>query len=182
LDEGKYEEVRMDKIFKVLVFIFVGMIILGFFLPWVNVGSKQVGYISKILTGKQQQTIDSISGFKIPILANSTESRLLISVVKIFNPEIDNVEKKSFLVWLIPISGLAILALSLFLGNNKWVNLSLGIIGTLIFFGVVYKLKTTDLDKIVLQVKISTGLWFILWAYLGVGLISIAKFIKLLKK
>ena len=53
----------MDKTYKVIMLILVAIIVLGFFLPWVNVESKQVGAITKILTGKRQATVEAISGF-----------------------------------------------------------------------------------------------------------------------
>ena len=172
----------MCKICKLLILVCVAAIVLGFFLPWAQVESKQVGSIVKMLTGKRQQTVDSISGFDIPMMANSEESRLARSVIKIFNPSIENADKKTFLVYVIPLLALIILGLAFYFGKNKWVYLGFGIIGLLIFFVALYKIKTTDLDKLILQIKIGIGMWMILWGYLLIGVLGITRFISLLKK
>lgn len=169
----------MDKVFKILILILVAIIVVGFFLPWVNVESKQVGTFTKLLTGKQQKTIHAISGLDIPVLANSDESRLIVSIAKIFNPDIQNVDKKSFLVLIIPVLALIILLLALFQGNNLWINLVVALVGCAIFFFALYKIKSADLERAILQIKIGFGLWATLVSYLLIGIVSLANFIKL---
>ena len=158
------------------------VIVISFFLPWISVESAAIGEVTKALTGKRQATIDSISAFKVPILANSKESRFMISVIKIFNPGIKNADKKSFLIWLVPGLALIIFLISRFFYKNKWVNLAFGIIGCPIFFIAVYKITTTDLDKLVLRVNINLGLWLTLFGYLGIGVLGFINFIQLTKK
>jgi hypothetical protein len=160
------------------MFISAVVIIVSFFLPWINVESGQVGAFSKILTGKSQATIDSISGFRIPILANSADARLMISIIKIINPNITDADKKSFLVWAIPVLAAVIFLLSLYFGKNRFLNLAFGLIGCAIFFVALYKIKTTDLDKLVLNVKIATGLWLILYSYLAIGVLGFIAFVR----
>ncbi|UCC95225.1 MAG: hypothetical protein JSW40_00325 [Candidatus Omnitrophota bacterium] len=160
----------MRQVSRLLLFVCVGIIFVSFFLPWVNVQSKQAGQLTKLLTGKRQENIASISGFDVPVLANGEEARLIASIVEIFKPGVKNVDKKSYLVWGIPIFALFILGLTLALKENKWLNIAVGIIGCVIFIAAVYKIKTTDLDKLVLQVRIGVGLWLILWSYLGLGI------------
>jgi len=167
---------------KVIMIILVAVIFISFFLPWIKVESPAVGTISKILTGKEQAVISGISGYAVPVLANSEESRFMISVIKIFNPGITNADKKSYLIWVVPGLAVLILVIKLFLDKNKWVNLIFGLIGSLIFFVAVYKLNTTDLDKLVLKVSIAPGLWLILVGYLGIGLLCLTNFVYLLRK
>ena len=121
------------------------------------------------MTGKRQDEIHAISGFDVPRLANSDESRLILTVAKIFKPDVKDIDKKSYLIWIIPL-----LAVAIFL-----VNMVFGVIGVAIFAVTVFKLKTTDLDKVVLQIKIGVGLWLILWSYLGIGIASILRFFAL---
>jgi hypothetical protein len=156
------------------------VILISFFLPWASVQSQAVGAFSKILTGKAQADIASISGFQIPQMANSPDSRLAISVIKIFNPNVTDADKKSYLIWVIPILAVVAAVVYNILGNNKWVALSVGVIGVLIFVVGVYKIASTDLDKLVLNVNIGAGLWLTLYGYLGMGLAGIAGFIALL--
>ncbi|MCF7908863.1 MAG: hypothetical protein K9L86_08355 [Candidatus Omnitrophica bacterium] len=166
---------------KSLVFLAVVIIVLGFFLPWVHVESKQVGAISKLLTGKAQSNIAAISGFQIPVMANGADSRLVISIIQIFNPGIKNTDKKSFAVWAAPVLAVIIFLLVLFFGKNRWLYLTFGIVGLAIFFVGVYKIKTTDLDKLVLQVRIGLGLWMILLGYCLLGASGVYNFFGLLK-
>ena len=172
----------MNQLSKMVMVVMAAVIVVAFFLPWVSVESEAIGGVTKILTGKRQATIDSISGFKVPILANSDESRFMISIIKIFNPKITNADKKSFLVWGIPGLAVVMLIVAWFFENNKWAHLAMGIIGGAIFFVALYKIMTTDLDKLVLKVTIGYGLWLVLMGYLGIGIVSLIRFITLLKK
>ncbi|MFH0838611.1 MAG: hypothetical protein V1893_00290 [Candidatus Omnitrophota bacterium] len=168
----------MSSMYKIILLCLTVVIIISFFLPWVYVESQQIGALTKALTGKRQATIDSISGFDIPVIANGPDARLMLSIIKIFNPDIKDADKKSFLVWGIPILAIAIFLLGNFYGKNKWTNLSFGLLGSAIFLVAAYKIKTTDLNKMVLNVKIAMGLWSILWAYLGMGIVGLVSFIR----
>ena len=165
---------------KLINVVLVAVIFIAFFLPWVHVGSPMVGVVSKFLTGKHQAEITNISGFDVPILANGPDSRLMISIIKIFNPTVTDADKKSWLIWGVPIFAIAIFLLSLFLGKNKWFCLAVAAIGILIFLVGVYKIKTTDLDKLVLNVKMGTGIWLTLYGYLGLGITAAVGFVKAL--
>ena len=172
----------MNKLYVFLMLLFTALIAVAFFLPWASVDSQAVGKISKFISGKEQVVIQTISGFKVPILANSSDARLMISIIKLFNPGITDADKKSYLIWGVPGLAVIILLVSLFLGKNKWVNLAYGLIGILIFAVAVYKIKTTDLDKIILNVNIESGLWLTFWGYLGIGLLGFLRFAQLLSK
>jgi hypothetical protein len=165
----------MDKKLNKATVILAGVILIAFFLPWVRVESSQVGTVSKLLTGKRQVAIAGMSGFQVPLMANSKESRLAISVIKIFAPKVQNADKKSFLIWLVP--GLAIImAVACHVVNNKWVNVAVGVLGCLIFIVALFKIMTTDLDKLVLNIKIASGLWVTLLGYLGIGVAQLISF------
>lgn len=167
---------------KITMVILTAVIFVSFFLPWMRVESPVIGKVSKFLTGKEQVALSSISGFLVPVLANSQESRFMISVIKIFNPGITNVDKKSYLIWVVPGLAVFMLAVKWFLDKNKWINLIFGLIGILIFFVAVYKISATDLDKLVLRVSIARGLWLILLSYLGIGLLCLTNFVYLIKQ
>ena len=107
---------------RTIMAVLVLMIFVAFFLPWVSVESAAVGGVTKLLTGKEQAKTDSISGFKVPVLANSEESRFMISVIKIFQPDIKDADKKSFLIWSIPLLATVMFGLTNVLGNNKWIR------------------------------------------------------------
>ncbi len=146
------------------------VIVAAFFLPWISVESGAIGTMSKLLTGKRQATIDAVSGFRVPILANSKDSRFMIDVIKIFNPGVKDADKKSWLIWGVPLFALLLWGIFPTLKDRKWFVIGLGVIGIGIFIAGVYYIVTTDLNKVVLHVKIAAGLWMTLVAYLGMGL------------
>ena len=173
----------MDKkLNQTILLVLVVVICVAFFLPWVDVGSKQVGAISKLLTGKEQSSIQKISAFQVPIMANGPDARLMISVIKIFNPAVDNADKKSYLIWGIPILSIIIFVLLSTIKNKKWFYLAFGVIGCAILIAGSFKIKTTDLDKLVLQIHMGSGLWLTLWGYFGIGALCLYNFFLELKK
>lgn len=162
----------MDKVNRLIVAALAAIIVISFFIPWIQVESPQVGAFTKLLTGKRQATLDSVSGFRIPVLANSDESRFMVEVIRMFNPEVKDANKKSYAVWIMPILAIIIAGAYWHLGKNKWLNLAVGIIGILIFIIAMYKISTTDLDKAVLKVAIAPGLLTTLWSYLLIGILG----------
>jgi hypothetical protein len=140
------------------------------------VESRIAGGISKFFSGEEKTSLKTISGFQVPILANGPDAKLMISIIKLFNPGVTDADKKSWLIWWIPGLAVALLLLILFLGKNKWVNLGVGVLGTAIFSVATYQLLKTNLDKFIMHVVIAAGLWFILWSYLGIGLVSLFRF------
>jgi hypothetical protein len=168
----------MRNLSVILVFTFAFLILVSFFLPWVSINSPVSGAISKVFSGKKDALIMKISGFQVPILANRSDSRLMVEMIQLFNPGVKDADKKSWLIWGVPLFALMLSCGYVFLQENKWFNLAVGIIGILIFVVGVYKLKTTDLDKMIMSVNIMPGLWFLLSGYLGIGLVGLFKFIK----
>lgn len=166
---------------KTLLMILVALIVVAFFMPWINVESEAVGGITKVLTGKKQSQMASISAFQVPLLANSEESRFMISIIKIFSPNIKDADKKSFLIWVVPGLALLILAVKTLIKKNRWVDLAIALIGCAIFLLASFKIVTTDLDKLVLKVAIAYGLWITLTSYLGIGLLSLINFARQIK-
>ena len=170
-----------ERIIKIAIFALAAVIVISFLLPWAHVESKQVGTFTKVLTGQRQKNVASISGLQIPLMANGDGARLISSIAKIFNPSIENINIKSFLVIFIPLLALAMAACNYLYEKHPWANLAIAIIGILIFLVAVIKLATTDLDKMVLQIKIGLGMWAILISYLAIGVLATIRFIRLHK-
>ena len=160
--------------------ILAAVIFISFFLPWVQVESQMVGTVAKVLTGKRQAAIASISGFAVPGLANGPDARLMLSIIKIFNPGVTDADKKSWLIWGVPLFAIVIFLLGLFIADNRWFNLGVATIGILIFVVGAYKINTTDLNKLVLNAKIGLGVWLTLYGYLGLGINGVVNFVKAL--
>lgn len=156
----------------------VAIVFAAFFMPWVSVKSDvtgTVGSLAEKLTGKKMPTVNevntSISGYQVPVMANSESSKLAITLIKIFAPDIKDADKKSYLIWAIPL-----LPVLMFLLTNavksKWVFLVHALIGIGVFGGATFKILTTDLDKMIMKVEIGNGLWIVLVGYLIFGLIE----------
>jgi hypothetical protein len=169
----------MNKSLKISMLVFTIIICVSFFLPWVDVQSQAIGGISKFISGEKQASLKTISGFQVPILANGSDAKLMITIIKIFNPAITDADKKSWLIWCIPGLAVVLFILTLFLGKDKWVNLGVGIVGVAIFAVATFKILTTNLDKLVLNVSIAPGLWVLLYSYLGIGIIGLFRFYQL---
>ena len=171
----------MEKGIKIAIFVLATVIILSFFLPWAHVQSNQVGLFTKVLTGQRQKNVASISGLQVPMMANGNGARLISSIAKIFYPTMKNIGLKSFAVVLIPLLAIIIGALNYFYEKYPWVNLGIAIVGVLIFLVATIKLATTDLDKLVLQIKIGFGMWTILISYLAIGVLAGLRYAAVLK-
>ncbi len=169
----------MGAISKIAIFLLVAAIFIAFFLPWVFVESPVAGGISKVLTGKKQSSLYSISGYQVPILANGSESKLMISIIQLFNPGVKDADKKSWLIWAVPGLSVVMLLLLWLWGNNRWLLLALGIIGLAMFGVATFKILTTNLDKLVLKINIAYGLWALLAGYLLLGGVCLLNLIRL---
>ncbi|MDD5115480.1 MAG: hypothetical protein PHW98_00190 [Candidatus Omnitrophica bacterium] len=166
----------MNKTCNLIVLLCAITICVSFFLPWVGVESKMAGGISRLIGGKGYVSLKTISGFQVPILANGPDAKLMISIVKLFNPASADIHKRSWLIWMVP--GLAVIMalLILSLEKNRWVNLSAGVMGVAIFSLAAFQILKADLDKVILQVAVLPGLWITLWSYMGIGLVGIFRF------
>lgn len=163
----------------ILVFLFALIIFVSFFLPWVSINSPVTGAVSKILGGKSDSSFMKISGYQVPILANRSDSRFMVELIQLFNPGIKDADKKSWLIWVVPILAVIIALANVYFKQNKWFDLAIGIIGVAIFAVGTFKLLTTDLDKLVMSVRIMPGLWIVLLGYLCIGLACLGEFVKL---
>jgi len=175
----------MKNINKMAYGVCVIIIFVAFFLTWVNVHSAPMSGLSKLIAGKEAGPLYTISAYDGPIMANGPDSRLMISVIKIFKPEITDADKKSWAIWGIPLFAIAIGLVGVLMKEGeikKWLYLVFGIIGCAIFIVATIKLKTIDLDKMVLQVTMGVGLWATLWGFFAIGLLSLYNFAMALKK
>ncbi|MBD3264325.1 MAG: hypothetical protein GF375_04400 [Candidatus Omnitrophica bacterium] len=172
----------MEGGFRLGIAVLCGIIVLSFFLPWVQVESSQLGALTELIAGKSQKNIASVTGLQIPLMANSENSRLIVKIAQIFNPGVKGVDKKSFLVLAVPGFAILVLVLCSLYGNKKWVILTWSLLSILIFAAALYKIKSTDLEKAVLQIRIGFGLWLILYSYLFMGILGIAGFLKITAK
>ena len=161
-----------------IMIVLVAIIFISFFLPWVSVESKAMGTVTKLLKGKEQAKLQAISGFQVPVLANSDQSKLMISIIKLFQPGIKNADKKSYLIWVVPLLAVMMLIVNKTVKRSKRVYLAFGVIGIAIFAVGTFKITTTNLDKLVVNARIGFGLWLVLIGYLGIGIVQTMEFLK----
>jgi len=166
----------IDKLYKFMMFIFSASVIVSFFLPWVSVNTQPIGKVATVLTPENGSSFTKISGFRIPIVANSCDSRLIVNIVKIFKPSMQDVEKKIWFVWFVPILAWLIFILTSRFSNSKLMGLICTVIGFGIFLFAFYKIETANLENVVLRIKIEQGFWFTIWAYLGIGILGFLRF------
>lgn len=161
----------MGKLIYGVLIVLVCLVVIAFFMPWVKLESTPLaGKFTKILVGKEAKVSESISAYQVPTMANTEDARLSITVIRILNPDIEDADKKVFLIWLVPFLAVGIIVTSLILRKNKWVHLAYAAIGIFIFAFGAYRITNLKLDRTFLDVTIGPGLWLTLWAYLGIGL------------
>lgn len=189
------------KIFTALVCVAAAAVIVGFIMPWATVATSATGvakgltgalkdtpYASKIV-GKVQEATDAISdlgditvkstvkGYQIPIMVNDKTSKVAISLAQIFFPEAQDLDKKSYLVYLFPILGV-VCAILAFLGRrNKLYILLMIVISGAVAIGGLYKLHTTDVSNLMVRISIQDGLWYIMYSFLFIALVGVVDFV-----
>jgi len=160
------------------------LVVASFFIPWVSV--EQGGMVKKITRMIKGEELNipklKVSGYDVPVMVNSEESRTIIALLKIFFPDVKDVDKKVYLIWVVPMLAVVLFLVSVFLGKNKIAQLAVGLLGILIFGVAYYKIATTSLDKAVLKVNIENGLWMVFLGYLGIGMTALLEFLSLSKK
>jgi len=185
-----------------LVIIAGAVIVVSFFLPWAKVTVSTMG-VSKELTkdvettlkdtpiagklvGKLTDITDAVSalgdievktqvtGYNIPVLVNRKTSKVALSLMQIMFKSVENLDVKSYLVYLLPILGI-FCAIASILGrkNRFYVMLMLVVAGAVSIIGL-YNLHTTNMANIVVKVTIMDGLWYTMYGFLFIFVAGIA--------
>ena len=114
-----------------------------------------------------------VRGCDIPTLVNKKSSQAAIAITQVYVKNANDLDKKVLLVYLIPLFALACIALT-FLGMKNILFVAImGLISGIISVIGFFKIMTTDLSSMVVQISIEKGLWATLWAYLAIFVISI---------
>ena len=189
-------------IFSGLVIAASAIIIMSFFMPWAKVqasvtkASKELtGYADKELgdspfAGKFIKKLDEVTGaistmgdveiksivrgYKIPALVNSDSSKVALSLAQVLFKSAKGIDKKSYLVYLLPIFAVICAFLVIIGLKNKLYILLMTIIGGAISIGGLYNLLTMDLSSTIVKISIERGLWYTMYAFLLIFLVGIA--------
>ena len=151
-----------------LSFLLTAIIIVSFFLPWVQIKlSKELGNW-KFKTGSTEVN-RSISGYEIPKV-----TPLFIPFDEAFTG-VSDIGRWSSLVFLIPIVGIACFLLLLIGRRYKWADTLVILFGTGIFGVGLYEVYQASINSLLVDVVIGAGLWLTLISFLVFGIIGAVK-------
>ena len=179
--------------------------VVAFFMPWANVATSVTG-ISKELTsaaegplkgapiaGKLISGLDKITsaissvgdievkttvrGNQIPAMVNNETSKVALSLAQVFFKETEGIDKKVYLVYLLPLFGIVCAGLAVLGLQNKIYVVLMAIIGGAISIGGLYNLHTMDISSMVVKISIQKGLWYTMYAFLFILLVGVARLV-----
>ena len=191
----------VKKILASLIILASGVIVISFFLPWARVSVSTMG-ISKELSGIQKKLQGTplagkvveklgvvttgisefgdisikttVPGYRIPGMVNSKTSKVALSAVQIMTRSASGLEAKSYLVYLLPLLGIACGILAV-LGLEKRIYIIIILaIGGIVGIKGLHNLSTAKLANVAVKVDIMSGLWNTMYAFLFIFLVGIA--------
>lgn len=185
-----------------LIIICSAIVIASFFMPWARtsvsvtkaaqglaamVESKLGGtpYAEKVSRAlqKTEKAIDTVgnievrttvSGYDIPTLVQKRSSRSALSLAQMFFKDAEGLEQRVMLVYLIPLFGVACIFFAVLALANRLYIIGPALIGGVIAGGGFYKLFTTNFSGEQYQIILLNGIWYTLYAYLAISILSIA--------
>jgi hypothetical protein len=193
-------------VFMTMVIAASAVIITAFFMPWAKVATSVTG-ISKELTstvggtpfaGKVVGKIDKITGAiadlgdveikttvrgnQVPALVNNQTSKVALSLAQVMFKSAEGIDKKSYLVYLLPLFGIICAVLAVLGLKSKIYVAAMLILGGIVSIGGLYNLYTMDIESQIVKISIENGLWYTMYAFLFIFLVGIVWFISDIKK
>ena len=189
-------------IFIVLVIVAGLVIIKSFFLPWalastsvgrvsgqvhrsINDSFGSLPFVGKVMAGIKETSgvvqelgadIDIntvVSGYNIPRMVNNKSSKIALSFAQSFFGDVKGLDKKSMLVYLMPLLAVVCIMLAIAAMRYKISILLMLIISGAISIGGFYTLNTMNLSNELVDIVIGKGLWRTMYGYLWIFIISI---------
>ena len=189
------------RVMLAIIIIAALFILRGFFMPWAQVNAsvtkiagsvtdkagkelKDVPFTEKLAKNLSKATDaignlgdievkTAVSGYDIPRLVNSKSSKVAIAVAQLFFGNVKDLDKKSYLVYLLPICSIVCILLAILGIRLKASIIAMLALSGIISFGGLFKIFTTNLSSLYVNIMIARGLWDTLYAYLFIFLISI---------
>lgn len=115
----------------------------------------------------------TVSGYDIPTLVNKKSSQIAIEIASIIFKDAKDLDKKSMLVYLLPLLALVCIGLAVAGLKNRIALMAMAVISGAIAAGGLYNLMTVDLSNLAVQISIEQGLWQTMYAYLVIFVITI---------
>jgi len=178
------------------------IIIVSFFMPWAratvsatkvaknladSASSKlqNTSFGGKFVQGLKQATNaigdlgdikvkTTVSGYDIPTMTSKKSSHVAIQLAQILFKDAKDLDKKSMLVYLLPLFAIVCIVLAAIGLRYKVSVIAAAVIGGAIGIGGLYKLISTDLSSLPVQISIEGGLWLTMYGYLLIFILSIA--------
>ncbi len=121
---------------------------------------------NKILDLGDIQIKTAVSGYDIPTLINKKSSQIAIAIASVMFKDVKDLDKKSMLVYLLPLLALVCIGLAIVGLKNKTAVIAMAVLSGGIAVGGLYNLMTVNLSDLPIQISIEQGLWQTLYAYL----------------
>lgn len=108
----------------------------------------------------------AVSGYDIPTLVNKKSSQIAISIASVVFKDAKDLDKKSILVYLLPILALVCVALAVIGLKSVIAVIVMVILSGAIAIGGLYNLMTVNMSNFAVKISIEQGLWQTMYGYL----------------
>jgi len=163
----------------------------GFFLPWARLDlhrglttkrleamndlTRNLGRVTvkirrgtQTISGELPRLSDiprEVSGAQIPMLAHQPNAQVAVALLALFTPQQQNIERKSYAVYLLPVVALLCGVVVTYWGSRAIVCVSAALLSGLVAGVGFWKLLTVNTQTLFVAITIGPGLWLSLWAY-----------------
>ena len=114
-----------------------------------------------------------VSGYDIPTLVNKKTSQIAIAMASAMFKDVKDLDKKSTLVYLLPLLALVCIGLAIAGLKTKIAIIVMAVLSGGIAVGGLYNLMTVNLSNLPIQISIEQGVWQTMYAYLVISVIGI---------
>ena len=115
----------------------------------------------------------AVSGYDIPTLINKKSSQIAIAIASVMFKDVKDLDKKSTLVYLLPLLALVCIGLAIAGLKNRITLIVMAVLSGALAVGGLYNLMTVNLSNLPIQISIEQGLWQTMYAYLIISVIGI---------
>ncbi|MDP2929597.1 MAG: hypothetical protein Q8O01_06025 [Candidatus Omnitrophota bacterium] len=115
----------------------------------------------------------TVSGYDIPTLVNKETSQIAIAIASAMFKDVKDLDKKSMLVYLLPLLALVCIGLAIVGLKTKIAIIVMAVLSGGIAVGGLYNLMTVNLSNLPIQISIEQGVWQTMYAYLAISVIGI---------
>lgn len=138
------------------------------FIAGLDTATKAIGGMGDI------EVKTAVSGYDIPTMINKKSSRIAISLAQTMFKDAKDLDKKSLLVYLLPLSGLLCIVLTVIGLRSIVPVIVMAVLSGVISIAGLYNLMTANLSNNVMQISIEHGLWQTLYGFLWIFIFSLA--------